>query len=198
MWLLNWVLKAFWRLDWRVRLVTVVCLPLLVLNATVAFIGHTVVFPLSPFFLSQKVGALEAYAKHRPTCLLSGHGDVEGLARRAEGRYHLPRGLMRAVVYVESHDQPHRISPAGAMGPAQLVPSTAAMLHVRDPFEPEESIDAGARYLSSLLHQFKDVRLAVAAYNAGPGAVHGQVPQNGETEMYVARVMNRYAELRRD
>ena len=184
--------KLFRRLSWWQRLALLACMPLLVLNLSVAFFGHSAVFPLSPFFLPEKWTALKAYARHRPLCLLTfGHGDVGPLTEAAERQHRLPRGLMRAIVEVESGGHPHRISPAGAMGAAQLMPGTARMLGVKNPFDPKDSIDAGARYLRSLLNRTGDVRLAVAAYNAGPGNVTDRVPRNGETEYYVARVMER-------
>lgn len=184
--------KLFRRLSWWQRLALLACMPLLVLNLSVAFFGHSAVFPLSPFFLPEKWTALKAYARHRPLCLLTfGHDDVGLLTEEAERRHRLPRGLMRAIVEVESGGRPHRISPAGAMGAAQLMPGTARMLGVKDPFDPKSSIDAGAKYLRSLLNRTGDVRLAVAAYNAGPGNVTDRVPHNGETEYYVARVMER-------
>ncbi len=67
---------------------------------------------------------------------------------------------------------------------------------MEDPFEPGPAVEASARYLSEQLARFNDVRLAVAAYNAGPGAVGGQVPHNGETEFYVAKVLAAYERLR--
>lgn len=193
MWkLVRFVLRLFWRLAFWQKLVVLVCAPLLALNLSVAFFGNSVVFPLSPFFVQEKWGALKAYAKHRPFCLLLGHDDLGRVADDADRKYRLPRGLMRAVVEVESGSRAHRISFAGAMGPAQLMPGTAAMLGVKDPFDPAEAIDAGARYLGQLLERNGgNVSLAVAAYNAGPGAVNGSVPKNGETEFYVAKVMQR-------
>lgn len=192
-WLLALPFRVFWRLSAGQKLVALVCAPLLAINGAVAFFGSSVVFPLSPFFLESKVQALSAYARHRPRCVLNGHGDLEALATRAERRHGLPAGLMWAIVQTESGARPHRISFAGAMGPAQLMPGTASLLDVSDPFDPAESIDAGARYLKQQLERFSDVQLAVAAYNAGPGAVRGSVPRNGETEFYVAKVMRQYA-----
>lgn len=190
MWrLVKFFLRLFWRLSAWQKLVVVVCAPLLALNGAVAFFGSSVVFPLSPFFVPEKWQALKTYAKHRPLCLLTGHGDVSELAAAAERKHGLPPGLMRAVVAVESGNRAHRISFAGAMGPAQLMPGTAALLGVSDPFDPEEAIDGGARYLAQQLKRTGRVDLAVAAYNAGPGAVNGRVPKNGETELYVAKVM---------
>jgi hypothetical protein len=109
---------------------------------------------------------------------------------RAEQKYHLPCGMLGAIVHVESGGHPHRISPAGAMGPMQLIPPTARALGVSDPFDPEQAVDGAARYLHTQMLAFHSVRLAAAAYNAGPGAVVGHhVPQNGQTEIYVDRVM---------
>jgi soluble lytic murein transglycosylase-like protein len=187
--LVKFFLRLFWRLSLWQKLVLVVCAPLLALNTAVAFFGNSVVFPLSPFFVQEKWQALKAYARHRPLCLLTGHGELSALAAAAERKHGLPQGLMRAVVTVESGNRAHRISFAGAMGPAQLMPGTAAMLDVDDPFDPEQAIDAGARYLAQQLKRTGRVDLAVAAYNAGPGAVNGKVPKNGETELYVAKVM---------
>ncbi|MCU0696646.1 MAG: lytic transglycosylase domain-containing protein [Myxococcaceae bacterium] len=195
-WVLTLPLKLFWKLSFGKKLVVLTCAPLLAINGAVAFFGSSVVFPLSPFFLSEKVEALETYARHRPGCVLTGHGDLEALAAKAERRHGLPRGLLWAVVQTESNAKAHRISFAGAMGPAQLMPGTASLLGVVDPFDPHEALDAGARYLKAQLDRFHDVRLAVAAYNAGPGAVRGAVPHNGETEHYVARVMRHYSATR--
>ncbi len=170
--------------------------PLVGLNLSVAYFGGTHVSPLSLSFLEQKAEALGAYARHRPACLLSGHAPLEPLIAEAERRHRLPSGLLQALVQVESEARVHRISPAGAMGPGQLMPGTARMLGVEDPFSPGPAIDASGRYLAEQLARFDDVRLALAAYNAGPGAVEGQVPRNGETEFYVAKVMSAYARLR--
>jgi soluble lytic murein transglycosylase-like protein len=83
------------------------------------------------------------------------------------------------------------------MGPAQLTWATARTLGVDDPFAPAETTDAGARYLASLLARYRgDTHLAVAAYNAGPHAVTDCIPQNGETELYVPRVLALHARLR--
>jgi soluble lytic murein transglycosylase-like protein len=171
--------------------------PLVLLNLAVAFFGDTFVSPLSVSFLKQKAHALAAYARHRPTCLLSGHPELPEQVRAAERRHRLPPGLLQALVEVESGARAHRISPAGAMGPGQLMPSTARQLRVEDPFEPAPALDGSARYLAQQLARFRDVRLAVAAYNAGPGNVDdGRVPHNGETEHYVVRVLAAWERLR--
>ncbi len=186
---MKFLIRLFGKLPVWQQLAVVVCLPVLALNLTVSFVGASVIFPLSPFSLKQKWTALGLYAKHRPWCLLSGHDDLLALAAAAEKKHGLPTGLMRAVVEVESGNHAHRISAAGAMGPAQLMPATAALLGVDDPFDPAQSIDAGARYLAQQFKRTGRVDLAVAAYNAGPGSVARVVPHNGETEFYVAKVL---------
>jgi soluble lytic murein transglycosylase-like protein len=170
--------------------------PVVLLNTAVAWLGGTSVSPLSFSFLEAKAKALRAYASHRGSCLVEGHAPLEPLIDAAERRHRLPPGLLRALVQVESETRVHRISPAGAMGPGQLMPSTARMLGVEDPFDPEPALDGSARYLAEQLRRFRDVKLAVAAYNAGPGAVDGRVPRNGETEYYVPKVLAAWARLK--
>ena len=100
--------------------------------------------------------------------------------------------LVRAVVQVESGFNPNARSPKGAMGLMQLMPATARQFGVRNPFNPVENVRAGVAYLRQLLDRYdNDERLALAAYNAGPGAVdkYGQtVPPYRETKDYVARI----------
>ena len=98
---------------------------------------------------------------------------------------------------VESGGRPHSISGAGAMGPGQLVPSTARLLGVSDPFDSEEAVDGSARYLAEQLRRFRSVRLAVAAYNAGPGVVAAGEAWPDETRAYVEQVIERYARRRK-
>lgn len=170
--------------------------PLVALNLGVAWLGDTRVSPLSVSFLRDKAHALGRYVAHRPSCLLSGHPPLAPLITAAERRHRLPPGLLQALIQVESEARVHRISPAGAMGPGQLMPGTARMLRVEDPFDPEPAIDGSARYLAEQLRRFRDVKLALAAYNAGPGSVKGRVPRNGETEFYVEKVLAAYARTR--
>jgi soluble lytic murein transglycosylase-like protein len=172
-----------------------ILIPICLINLAVAWVGRSAVFPLSPFYLRYKFEALGAYAWHRPHCVFVEDEPLSAkLLASTEQKYQLPCGLLGAIVHVESGGKAHRISPAGAMGPLQLIPPTARALGVSDPFDPEQSVDGAARYLHTQMAAFHSVRLAAAAYNAGPGAIVGhRVPQNGQTEIYVERVMQALA-----
>ena len=102
---------------------------------------------------------------------------------------------MRAVVKVESNFNPNAVSRKGAMGLMQLMPSTARQLKVKNPFDPEQNVDAGVRHLKQLLESYGgDIKLTLAAYNAGAGAVarSSGVPHYAETQNYVRRITNLY------
>ena len=106
----------------------------------------------------------------------------------------LPVALIDAVIRTESGYRPRAVSRAGAIGLMQLLPATAKGLGVDDPFDPRANIMAGALYLRRQYDRFGSLTLALAAYNAGPGAVDraGGVPKNQETERYVAAVLQRF------
>ena len=111
---------------------------------------------------------------------------------RAAARFSaVDESLIRAIIHAESAYQTDAQSPKGAQGLMQLMPATQAELDVSNPFDPEDNIRGGARYLSQLLTEFNgDFELAAAAYNAGPTAVYkyGGVPPYDETQEYVRRV----------
>ena len=110
---------------------------------------------------------------------------------RAAGAAHGIRpSVLAAVAKTESAFDPDAVSPAGARGLMQFMPATAAELGV-DPLDPASAIDGAARYLSQNLRRFGSLELALAAYNAGPGAVqqHGGIPPFAETQAYVPRVL---------
>ena len=126
-------------------------------------------------------------AKHRP-------GSIAAYVRSAAARHGVPEVLVAAVISVESEFNPRAVSHRGALGLMQLMPATAALLGVRDAFDPRQNVDAGAKHLRDLLDRFgDDVALALAAYNAGAQAVvrHGGIPPYPETRTFVARVMSR-------
>jgi len=132
------------------------------------------------------------------------HGDVDAvvpylsLAQEAAGYYSLPAELVLAVMRVESAFDARAVSRAGALGLMQLMPGTASDMFVDDPFDPRQNVFGGARFLRILVNRFGgDVALAVAAYNAGPGAVERWrgVPPYPETAEYVMSVLAYYHRL---
>lgn len=120
------------------------------------------------------------------------------LVEEAARRYGLDPALVHAVIHAESGYNLSATSPAGAQGLMQLMPATARALGVRDPYDPAQNVEAGTRYLRGLLDRFGDVRLALAAYNAGPGAVerYRGVPPYPETRNYVERVLGTWQRMR--
>jgi soluble lytic murein transglycosylase len=116
---------------------------------------------------------------------------------RANARaYRLEEALVKAVIKAESNYNPQSLSNKGAQGLMQLIPETARLVNVRDPFDPAENIRGGSNYLRLMLDQFGgNLDLALAAYNAGPNAVlrHQGIPPYAETREYVQRV-RRYLE----
>ncbi|PIE12358.1 MAG: transglycosylase [Rhodobacterales bacterium] len=112
-----------------------------------------------------------------------------GMAREAARRNGVPEDLFLRLVQQESNWKPNAKSHAGAIGLAQLMPGTARVLGV-NPRDPHENLDGGARYLKQQYRKFGSWRLALAAYNAGPGAVekHGGVPPYRETRNYVRKI----------
>ncbi len=167
------------------------------INGAVNAIGGADVFLLSPWHLRARVRALGLYALHRPRCAFRAHPPLTPVVSAAERRHGLPPGLLEALVEVESGGRVHSISGTGAVGPGQLLPSTARLLGVGDPFDSEEGVDGSARYLAQQLRRFRSVRLAIAAYNAGPGAVGDGAAWPEETRAYVDQVTERYARRRR-
>lgn len=122
----------------------------------------------------------------------------DALIHEAAHRFGLSADLIHAVIRAESDYDLNCTSRAGAMGLMQLMPNTARALGVSDPYDPAQNIMGGARYLRAQLDRFGDLALALAAYNAGPGAVarHGSIPPYPETELYVRRVLTYLAERR--
>lgn len=116
---------------------------------------------------------------------------------RAAADHGLDEKLLHALVLIESAYQPSARSPAGAAGLTQLMPGTAQELGVADRFDPVQNLRGGADYLARQILRFGDLRLALGAYNAGPGRVArlGRVPEIPETQAYVSSVIECYLAL---
>jgi len=119
---------------------------------------------------------------------------INAAVEKFSAEYGVDPLLVRAVIRQESGFQPFALSTSGAMGLMQLMPETAEGLGVSDPYNIEENIRGGTRYLAYQLDTFKDLELALAAYNAGPNAVkkYGGIPPYEQTQNYVKKVLDYY------
>ena len=122
----------------------------------------------APQFSSLLAG--EADAKYSDT---DTNTDFDGIIQSEAGANGVDPDLVRAVIQTESSFRPDAVSSVGAQGLMQLMPGTAKSLGVTDAFDPQQNIRAGTKYLANLINRFGDVRLALAAYNTGPGRVAG-------------------------
>jgi soluble lytic murein transglycosylase-like protein len=125
--------------------------------------------------------------------------DLNAIVDKAARAHDVDPLLVHSIIKVESNYNAHAVSNKGAEGLMQLTPSTARMLGVSNSFDPQQNIEAGVKYLKYLKDLYKDDRLALAAYNAGPGAVdkYKWIPPYAETQNYVYQVGKRYGEARR-
>jgi len=135
-------------------------------------------------------GAQEAIARGAGSPTLMGTTDYDPLIERAATRHDVDVRIVRAIIQVESAFQPRARSSKGAMGLMQLMPNTARQYEARNPYDPASNIEAGTKYLKQLLDEF-ELPLALAAYNAGEGAVRrfGGIPPYAETQAYVAKIL---------
>jgi soluble lytic murein transglycosylase-like protein len=120
--------------------------------------------------------------------------DYSQIIHDMSSKYDVEPSLIRAIITVESNWNYNAVSNKGAIGLMQLMPSTAKDMDVSNPFNPEENIEGGTRYLRFLLDKFNDLPMALAAYNAGPKTVeyYNGIPSITETERYVKKVLSIY------
>jgi soluble lytic murein transglycosylase-like protein len=127
-----------------------------------------------------------------PECDAMPPRDIDPIIEDSAKRHGVKPQLIRAVILKESSGRPCAESVKGAQGLMQIMPATASDYGLADPFEPKQNVDAGTRYLKTLLERFKgDLSLTLGAYNAGPAAVErdGGVPKNAETQNYVSEIL---------
>jgi soluble lytic murein transglycosylase-like protein len=135
----------------------------------------------------------------QPSASVSRSGDYDEVIRSASDRHSIDADLVRAVIKAESDFNSNARSRKGAMGLMQLMPDTARLHNVLNAFDPADNIEGGVRHLRMLLERYQgDLRLSLAAYNAGSGAVerHGGIPPFVETREYVRRVLHFYEAFR--
>ena len=127
--------------------------------------------------------------------LSGGKADLDAVFEAAGRRYNISPKLLKAVAKAESDFRPDATSRAGAVGIMQLMPGTARYLGVKDAYDPGQNIMGGAKYLREMLDKYDgDVKLALAAYNAGPGAIgrNGGVPLDSQLKGYIPKVLGYY------
>ncbi len=154
---------------------------------------------VASYVSSQPAGSSNAASNPGYSNLVQGRRvsseEVDKAITEAAQAHNVDPNLVRALVKVESNFNANAVSRKGAMGLMQLMPQTARTLNVSNPFDPRENVDAGVRHLKSLLNSYNgDVRLSLAAYNAGQGAVarNNGIPPYLETQNYVKRITELY------
>lgn len=145
--------------------------------------------------IAPQTNAFVKSSEIQPTRKPQHKNDYHQIIKKAAERFQIPERLISSVIKHESNFNSHTVSRAGAQGLMQLMPGTARFLGVTNSFDPEQNINGGARYLRQMLDQFNgDMKLALAAYNAGPGNVkkYGGIPPFNETQNYVQKVLNTF------
>lgn len=124
--------------------------------------------------------------------------DIDELVEEIADKFKINASLVKAIIVAESNCNPSAVSKKGAQGLMQLMPSTAKKLKVSQPFDPRDNVVGGVKYIKGLLASYGDLRLALAAYNAGPGAVskYAGIPPYRETINYVKKVIRYYKKFK--
>jgi soluble lytic murein transglycosylase-like protein len=149
--------------------------------------------------LAQRLHACEAFSARFPqkgsTEPPLSRVEIDRLITDVAARYRLNPAFVQAVVRAESNYDVYAHSTAGAMGLMQLMPETARELGVHNPWDPQENLDAGVRYLAALLREFRDAQAALIAYNAGPEYIRQGWQPPAESQRYVRHVLHTFRRL---
>ncbi len=126
--------------------------------------------------------------------------ELDEIIKEISDEYEIDPALVKAIITAESNSDPRAVSSKGAQGLMQLMPAVSRQLKVTSPFDPRENIIGGVKYIKGLLASYGDLRLALAAYNAGPGAVkkYAGIPPYRETINYVKKVIRYYKKFRKE
>ena len=149
-------------------------------------------FTNTPTSSNYKVYMRETPMRPKAWRPIQNYDDVINEAARENG---LSSSLLKALIHVESYFNPRAVSKKGALGLMQIMPQNLELLDISDPFDPWENIMGGARYLKAMIERFNgQLPLALAAYNAGPGAVeqYRTIPPFPETQRYIQKVLHYY------
>jgi soluble lytic murein transglycosylase-like protein len=162
-------------------------------NAALMRAARSAAAEVNEYLAEPTARAAESFSPFRGQSFSS--EQIDSAIEQAAAKHNVDANLVRSVIKVESNFNPNAVSRKGAMGLMQLMPSTARQLNVTNPFDPEQNVDAGVRHLKKLLENYGgDVKLTLAAYNAGAGAVarSAGIPRYSETRNYVRRITDLY------
>jgi len=145
-------------------------------------------------FGSSKKRVANSFSRRKRQVAKTDNVLINTLVKKYAKKYKVDESLVHALIKVESDYDIHAVSPVGAKGLMQLMDKTAKLYNVKDPFDPEENIRAGVKHLKMLIDKYKDIKKALAAYNAGETAVekYNGIPPYKETKRYVKKIMALY------
>jgi len=175
--------------------------PILVQSASVMSAARSAATEVASYVESKPKSAKPAMTTRDPNYRNLARGyqvssaDIDGAIETAARRHNVDPNLIRAIIKTESNFNPNAISRKGAMGLMQLMPGTARSLNVQNPFDPKQNVEAGVRYFKNLMDNYRgDLKLSLAAYNAGAGAVarSNGIPHIPETQNYVKQITQMY------
>lgn len=161
--------------------------------SSLLYSGNSPVFV--PSSLNSTQSSLASVISSYSSTMTNSGTDYDEIIKRAAEKYNVPEKLISSIIKQESNFNPSATSSAGASGLMQLMPGTAKYLGVTNSLDPEQNIMGGTKYISQMLSQFGgNMETALAAYNAGPGAVkkYDGIPPYKETQNYVQKVMNHF------